>query len=377
LGNYEIERREAVKDLILDGTKIGLYKDRIDAWKRGERIAPITVDLALTRACNYRCAYCYGQLQDNLGNKSIDRESALSFLDDCAEIGVNGVSLVSDGESTISPYYTEFITYARKKGLAIALGTHGYLLTERTMDEILPALTYLRFNISAGDSRNYGRIHGVKDHYFRRVVNNILTAVRVKQLHQLPVTIGLQMVLMPEFADQILPLTELAVNARVDYLIIKHCSDDEKGSLGVNYGKYRELESILRQAEERSTEATKIVVKWSKIREGNARSYTACYGPPFLLQVSGTGLVAPCGMFFNDRYSRYHMGDITKTRFRDIISSDRYWSTIRELASPSFNAMTMCGCLCLQHSVNKALDTLQKTGEYPPTPNNQLHKEFV
>ena len=41
------------KELILDGTKINWHLDRVQAWERGERIAPITIDMALTRACNY------------------------------------------------------------------------------------------------------------------------------------------------------------------------------------------------------------------------------------------------------------------------------------------------------------------------------------
>ena len=40
--------------LILDGTKIAWHLDRVAQWERGERIAPITIDMALTRACNYR-----------------------------------------------------------------------------------------------------------------------------------------------------------------------------------------------------------------------------------------------------------------------------------------------------------------------------------
>ena len=44
-------------DLILDGTKIHWHKERIAAWQRGERIAPITIDMALTRACNYSCSF--------------------------------------------------------------------------------------------------------------------------------------------------------------------------------------------------------------------------------------------------------------------------------------------------------------------------------
>jgi len=43
---------EQTERLILDGTKIGWHLDRVRAWERGERIAPITIDMALTR--NFR-----------------------------------------------------------------------------------------------------------------------------------------------------------------------------------------------------------------------------------------------------------------------------------------------------------------------------------
>ena len=45
-------------ELILDGTKLQWHLDRVEAWERGERIAPITIDMALTRACNYGCNFC-------------------------------------------------------------------------------------------------------------------------------------------------------------------------------------------------------------------------------------------------------------------------------------------------------------------------------
>ncbi|MDQ5906184.1 MAG: hypothetical protein QG590_665, partial [Pseudomonadota bacterium] len=57
---------------ILDGSKIAWHLDRVEAWERGERIAPITIDMALTRACNYACVYCYATLQEN-DRKVIDK----------------------------------------------------------------------------------------------------------------------------------------------------------------------------------------------------------------------------------------------------------------------------------------------------------------
>jgi len=346
-------------DLILDGTKIIWHQDRIQAWERGERIAPITIDMALTRACNYGCHYCYAMLQEN-DRKSINREVIFNFLDDCAEIGVKGISFVSDGESTISPVFVDAVKYGHDLGLSMACGTNGFVLTKRKSEEVLSSLTYLRFNISAGEAKRYGEIMGVKESYFDRVCQNIRDMVEIKKRDNLKVTIGLQMVLMPEYADQILPLARLGKELRPDYLVIKHCSDNEDGDLGVNYGGYTKLCDILKEAEAMSDDDYKVVVKWSKIEAEGKRSYQRCYGAPFMLQMSGSGLVAPCGMLFNERYKKFHMGNICEQRFKDIWASDRYWEVMNYLASPDFNAQKMCGSLCLQHKVNEFLDVYQK-----------------
>ena len=348
--------------LILDGTKIAWHTDVVDAWQRGERIAPITIDMALTRACNFGCHYCYAMLQEN-SRQVIDQRVSYEFLEDCSDLGVKGISLVSDGESTISPVFVDTVIRGSELGISMAAGSNGFVLTRRRLEEILPHLTYLRINISAGERKRYAEIMGVKEKWFDRVCQNIRDMVEIKRQQKLNVTIGLQMVLMPEYEDQILPLAYLGKELRPDYLVIKHCSDDEDGSLRVDYGGYSRLMEVLKQAEELSDEEYSVVVKWSKIEAEGTRSYQRCYGAPFMLQISGSGLIAPCGMLFNERYEKFHIGNICKERFRDIWSSDRYWAVMNYLASTEFNAQKMCGSLCLQHTVNERLDSYQK-GQY-------------
>jgi len=365
-------------DLILDGTKIAWHLDRIRAWENGERIAPITIDMSLTRACNYGCHYCYAMMQEN-ERLPITREVIYNFLDDCATLGVRAISLVSDGESTLSPVFVDTIQRGSQLGISMAVGTNGYLLNERKLEQILPHLTYLRINISAGEKKRYAEIMGVKEDWFDAVCKNIETMVRLKREKKLDVTIGLQMVLMPQYEDQILPLAELGKRLRPDYLIIKHCSDNEDGFLGVDYGAYKKLYDKLREAETLSDDEYKVAVKWSKIADEGKRSYQRCYGPPFLLQISGSGLVAPCGMLFNDQYKKFHMGNIVNQRFRDIVKSERYWEVINYLASSDFNAQVMCGTLCLQHKVNEYLDSYQKgyIDLQMPSGSTPQHLNFV
>ena len=354
-----MENLTTESELILDGTKIAWHQERVEAWERGERIAPVTIDMALTRACNYGCHFCYAMLQEN-DRSVINQPIIYDFLEDCAEIGVKGISLVSDGESTISPVFVDTVTRGSELGLSMATGTNGFVLTRRRLEEVLPHLTYLRINISAGEKERYAEIMGVKEKWFDRVCQNIADMVEIKRRDNLNVTIGLQMVLMPEYSDQVLPLARLGKKLRPDYLIIKHCSDDEDGTLGVDYSGYEKLYDTLRQAESLSDEEYKVVVKWSKIKANGERLYQRCYGAPFMLQMSGSGLVAPCGMLFNERYKKFHIGNICETRFRDIWASDRYWEVMNYLASPKFNAQKMCGSLCLQHKVNETLDEYQK-----------------
>jgi len=359
------------QQLILDGHKLQWHTNRVERWLAGEHIAPITIDCSLTQACTYKCVYCYGQLQYNKGI-ALSKEVIFRFLDDCAEIGVKAVSFVSDGESTCSPHLYDAILRGKANGLDMALGTNGFLLEDDRLPDILPALTYLRFNISAGEEKRYSEIHGCKPEAFHKVCQTIKQAVAIKKARNLPVTLGLQMVLLPDFKDQILPLTKLGKQLGVDYLVIKHCSDDESGSLGVDYNEYDAIIPTLKEAETYSTTQYQVSAKWSKILSGGKRNYSRCFGPPFILQLSGTGLVAPCGMLFNKKYSAYHIGNINTQSFKEIWQSDRYKEVMNTIGSSKFDAKTMCGTLCLQHKVNEFLwkikqqDHVHTTNETSP-----------
>jgi MoaA/NifB/PqqE/SkfB family radical SAM enzyme len=350
-----------MSELILDGHKLFWHRDRVEAWLRGERIAPITIDCSLTRKCTYRCVYCYGQLQAN-DEKRMTKDVIFRFLDDAAEIGVKAISFVSDGESTCSPHLYDAINRGKANGLDMALGTNGYLLKEDRLEEILPGLTYLRFNVSAGEPDRYSYTMGCKKECFDRVCDIIKKCVKIKKDSRLNVTLGLQMVLMPDLRDQIIPTVRLGKDLGVDYVIIKHCSDDETGSLGVDYSKYVDLVGLLKEAESYSDEHCLVRAKWSKILSNGKRRYAQCYGPPFIMQFSGSGLVAPCGMLFNRKYKKYHIGNIADTSFKELWKSERYWDVLSLIASDKFDARTMCGTLCLQHKVNEFLWDL-KHGE--------------
>ena len=368
--------------LILDSHKLSYHYDRVEEWAAGERIAPVSVDMSLTRACGSMCSFCYAMMQESQVRSSINTQHALNLLDDFAEIGIRSVSLVSDGESTLSKAYVPFIQHAANLGIDVANATNAWEWEPEKIEQVLPSLTWVRFTVAAGRPESYASImyKGAQHtQVFDRAIEHIRYAIDLKRRKGLSVTLGIQMVLMPHLKDEIIPFAQLGLDLGADYAVIKHCSDDEQGTLGIDYGRYESLHGLLEQAEAMSNEQTKVIVKWSKIKDGDKPSYKRFYGPQFLLQISGSGLVAPSGMFFNARYSKLHIGNYTEERFKDIWKSARYWRAMDYLASPAFDAQTMMGTLPIQHYVSVALDNHAKGIQLiqPGTGDKPLHHNFL
>jgi MoaA/NifB/PqqE/SkfB family radical SAM enzyme len=378
--NNEVDTKEG--KLILDSHKLSYHYDRVKAWESGERVAPVTIDMALTRACGAMCSFCYAMVQEPQERSNIKTKDALNLLDDFAELGIKAVSLISDGESTISKAYIPFIQHAAKNGIDVGNATNGWEWEPEKIEQVLPYLTWVRFTVAAGTPEGYARIMFKGPEHtevFDRAVSHIKYAVELKKKLNLKVTLGIQMVLIPEFKNEIIPFAQLAVDLGVDYGVIKHCSDDEFGTLGVDYEKYEATYPLLQAAELLSNNNTKIIIKWEKIKNKGKPSYNRFYGPQFLLQISGSGLVAPSGMFFNARYSKFHIGNFADERFKDIFKSDRYWKVMNYLASPYFDAQTMMGTLPIQHYASEALDNHLKNivrinPRFGPMP---LHVNFL
>ena len=337
--------------MTLDGSNIGYHRERVEAWERGERVAPVFMDIAWTRKCQAACHFCYAQAQASEGGE-ITRDIAMQFLEDAAEIGVLAMNYISDGESTMVPWYAEAVEKATDLGIAIGAGTNGISLSQEVLERILPRLLSLRINFSAGERKRYAEIMGLKQAVYDIVIRNIRNAVKLVRDNKWPCIVNMNLVCDPKDADQLLPFAKLAKDLGVHYAIIKHCAVDTDGVLDVDYKSYDGIGDTLRQCEALSDDTTKIVVKWNKLKHQGIRQYSRCLGPPFALQMSGNGLIAPCGPLFNEKYRAFHVGNITTQRFKDMFHSERYWEVMRYLASDEFDPRKRCPSDCMQNLTN-------------------------
>ncbi len=352
-----------------DGHKMAYHLDRIQAWKEGKRFAPIHIDMGLTKFCNVACLYCYAVVQNMTKGTMISREALLRYIEDCGRLGVRSIGFIGDGEPTLNPAVYDAAVLARKVGIDTSMATNGLRLDMERAHDVLRDMTWVRFNLSAGDREGFARVHQSNGDNFDLLVEKIKTLVQLKKKHGYKCTLGLQMVLIPECYDQVIKEAKLGADLGVDYFVVKQCSDSEYKEIGIDYKNYLTINDVLKEAETYSNENYVVQVKWDKINAAGEtalykdgyRKYDVCYGTPFLLQISGNGKIYPCGPFFNKE--RFYCGDIHETSFYDIVMGDRYWAVHKDV-SDSVDVHKDCAIGCRQDYINKFLWDLKNPPEH-------------
>jgi radical SAM protein with 4Fe4S-binding SPASM domain len=346
----------------MTGHKLFWHLGRVNDWIRRKRFSPLQVELGVTTGCNLACKYCYGTVMGRTNAaKRFDMplETMKRLFRDCKDVGVKSISITGEGENTLNPGFYDALNYAREIKLDVGLATNGTALKKDRIQDMLASLVYLRFNISAATPESYRIIHGRK--LFDEVIHNIEECVRLKREYNIPVTIGLQMVIVQENINDIILLSKLGKELGVDYVVMKPCSDTPDNQLDAPHNEYKDLEEICKTAEGLSGNGYSVIVKWKKLNNEGVMPYEICYGTQFMIAINGMGDVAPCGHLLSPLYKeKFHMGNIIKKSFREILHSDRYWEVQKKVQS--LNVNKNCESNCKQYSINVFLNQLK----HPP-----------
>ena len=344
-----------------DGHKMMHHLNSVMSWQKGEKFSPIHIDMGLTKFCNTACLYCYAVVQNMTKGTMIEREALLRYIEDCGRLGVRSIGF--------NPAVYDAAVLAKKVNVETSMATNGVLLDMDRAHDFLRDMSWIRFNLSAGDRDSFKLVHQSAPQNFDLLVEKIRTLVKIKKENGYQCTLGLQMVLIPECFDQVLNESKLGAELGVDYFVIKHCSDSEYKELGINYQNYLNLDKVLKEAEALSNENYVVQVKWNKIMaagesalyKNGFRKYDICHGTPFLLQISGNGKIYPCGPFFNKE--RFYIGNIHENSFYDIVMSERYWNVHADIAK-SVDVHKDCAIGCRQDYINKFLWDLENPPEH-------------
>jgi wyosine [tRNA(Phe)-imidazoG37] synthetase (radical SAM superfamily) len=122
-------------------------------------LAPISINLDLTTACNFRCTHCIDW--DILNTKHKYREEELrSSLELMAQRGLRSVILIGGGEPTLFPRFANFVKFLKDLELQVAIvsnGSRGQLLLDAA--EHMDERDWIRLSLDSGSNELFAAMH--------------------------------------------------------------------------------------------------------------------------------------------------------------------------------------------------------------------------
>lgn len=122
-------------------------------------LAPLSINLDLTTACNYACDHCIDW--DILNSKEKHEDEQLrASIERMAERGLRSVILIGGGEPTLYPGFVDFVAFLKKLDLSVSVVTNG-----SRGDRILQAAEHftkgdwVRLSLDSGSNDVFRRMH--------------------------------------------------------------------------------------------------------------------------------------------------------------------------------------------------------------------------
>lgn len=309
----------------IDSHKIHFHVDRVHDWlNKTKTVYPVYVEISPAGACNHRCTFC---AVDYIGYKTrfLEKEMLKGRLTEMADRGVKSIMYAGEGEPLLHKDLAEIIQWTRKAGIDAAITTNAVALTEKFCREALSSITWIKASVNAGTPETYAAVHRTSAEDFDRVFANLARAVNIKNTLGLSTALGVQTLLLPENASEVLPLAKKAKATGLDYLVVKPYSQHKK-SITHRYEnmRYQEYLSMAEELESLNDEKFSVVFRentMQKLDEEEAY-YKKCQATPyFWAYIMADGDVYGCSAYLED--PRFCYGNLYQNTFTEIWEGER------------------------------------------------------
>jgi len=156
---------------------------RLHTLRTGVNPAPVHVQLVLSDLCNQDCGFCAYRMSAGLSNelfpegkrknpnRMIPADKAREIIDDCAELGVQGLQFTGGGEPTMHPDHLELFARAQRHGISTALVTNGVNLDPE--HPAVRAMSWVRVSVDSGTPQTYASTRGVSAKHWSKVWEHV------------------------------------------------------------------------------------------------------------------------------------------------------------------------------------------------------------
>ncbi len=121
--------------------------------------APISINLDLTTACNYKCDHCVDMdiLNKNINYEHENLKNSLTYL---ADKGLRSVIIIGGGEPTAYKGFEDIVRHLKAKKIQIGVVTNGSMMKKvEAVAEVLDERDWVRLSLDSGTNQTFRDMH--------------------------------------------------------------------------------------------------------------------------------------------------------------------------------------------------------------------------
>lgn len=342
------------EDLRLDSHKLIYHPEAVSRWLKGEIVYPIEMEISPSGACNHRCIFC---AVDYLGYQAtfLEKDTILRNVHQLSKHGLKSIICSGEGEPLLNRDMPDIANGIKRCGVDVAMSSNGVLFTRELAEECLASFTWIRFSVASLEDESYDRIQQAKKGDLARVKRNLQDAVEIKNRQGLHTTLGVQCLLLPENMEQLPDMARQLRDIGVDYLTVKPYSQHLHS--GHTYHiDYEALLDVERELKAFATEDFSIYFRANAMKKmHHEKTYSECYGLPFMTHIDAKGNVWPCVAHIGDERLKY--GNLYEQSLEEIWEGQQRRAVEEKLRL--MDIQKVCREACRLDEINKYLHALK------------------
>lgn len=340
--------------LIFHPQRVSQWLEADNDWEKEKKVYPIYVEMSPYGGCNHRCTFCG---VDYMGYQNIKYDTTLikERIAEMGRLGVKSIMFAGEGEPLLHKDLAEIIEHTKKSGIDPSITTNFVPANASSLDIFLKNSSWIKISINAGSAATYANIHKTKERDFDKVLENMRLAVEIKRKNNYSCTLGAQLLLLPENANEVLEFSKLIKEIGLDYIVIKpysqHLFSETKVYEDITYDSMLDLERDLKLLNGDGFSAIFRAETMKKMAESKV-PYERCYSTPFFWgYVSTDGNVYGCSCYLGQTHFCY--GNINDNTFEDIWESGKRKESLEFIRTKL--DITQCRTNCRMDAINRYL----------------------
>lgn len=347
--------------------KVFGHLDRLQAWRSGDKPAPVNVEIDLTNICSLGCQFCHFRHTHVAGpwaNKSAkptaygetgrlaDTDRFCDVFRELAAAGVEAVVFTGGGEPTLHPDFDRLVAEAHSAGLKLGMYTLGGHISEARASVLKSIFTWIVVSLDAADADTYSAEKHVPKFRFDDACRGI------QRLAGGACTVGASFLLHKDNWTRSEEMLALARTLGASYTTFRPTiltDDEDLSQIAGDRAWVSDAWHLLYHLK-LNADVEIDPSRFKEYMDWTAHPYPACYGIRLVTQITPDGRVWVCP---NRRgIAGSELGNLSTESFSDIWARHPgQWTDFRQ-----------CRAMCRLHLVNRQLAAVEAP---------IVHREFV